>query len=378
MVKLRTIQDAGSLNGKKVLVRADFNVPIKDGKILDTYRLDSAISTFDILRSQKAKTIIISHIESGEKTLLPVWDYLKGFFPIKFSKTFFTKDADELISEMKDGDILLFENLRLDSGEKDNDIDFAKKLSSLGDIFINDAFSVSHRKHASVVGVCKFLPTFFGPLFMEEFTNLSKAFNPKHPFLFILGGAKFSTKMPLVEKFLTIADKIYITGALSSDIFKAQGLSVGKSLVGEYSPDLKKLLENNPKIIYPKDVTLLNSKRERENKKINEIAEGDYIADIGEESLLDLQKMIKDFSFVLWNGPTGNYEIGFKENTEKLAEALSSSNAEVLIGGGDTVSAIQSLGILDKFSFVSTAGGAMLDFLANGTLPAIEAVQDSK
>jgi phosphoglycerate kinase len=213
---------------------------------------------------------------------------------------------------------------------------------------------------------------------MEEFVNLSKAFNPKHPFLFILGGAKFSTKMPLVEKFLGIADKIYITGALSNDIFKAKGLSVGKSLVGEDNPDLKKLLENNPKILYPKDITVLNVKSEKENKKIDNIAEGDYVADIGETSLLDLQQMIKDFSFVLWNGPTGNYEIGFKENTEKLAETLSLSDAEVLIGGGDTVSAIQSLNILDRFSFVSTAGGAMLDFLANGTLPAIEAIQDSK
>jgi phosphoglycerate kinase len=138
--------------------------------------------------------------------------------------------------------------------------------------------------------------------------------------------------------------------------------------------DLKKILENNPKIIYPKDITVLNVKGEKENKKIDNIAEGDYVADIGEESLSDLQKMIKDFSFVLWNGPTGNYEIGFKENTEKLAETLSSSDAEVLIGGGDTVSAIQSLNILDKFSFVSMGGGAMLSFLSGEKLPGLEAL----
>ena len=375
---MKELKDIKDLKGKRVLLRSDFNVPIKDGKILDFYRIERAISTIDFLQKGGAKIVIISHIESDDKTLKPVALYLQNKFRITFLTDYFNKDTDSVISNMKDGDIVMLENLRLNSGEKDNDTSFSERLASFGDVFVNDAFSVSHRKHASVVGVCKFLPTFFGPLFMEEFTNLSKAFNPKHPFLFILGGAKFSTKMPLVEKFLGIADKIYITGALSNDIFKAKGLSVGKSLVGEDNPDLKKLLENNPKILYPKDITVLNVKGEKENKKIDNIAEGDYVADIGEESLSDLQKMIKDFSFVLWNGPTGNYEIGFKENTEKLAEALSLSDAEVLIGGGDTVSAIQSLNILDRFSFVSTAGGAMLDFLANGTLPAIEAIQDSK
>lgn len=378
MINIPQIKDF-DISGKKVLLRADFNVPIKDGKMLDTYRIDKAVSTIDFLIHKKAKVIIISHIESEEKTLLPVWDYLKGFFPLKFSKEFFTKESNQMVDDLKEGEVLLFENIRQNNGEKDNDVDFSKKLASMADVFVNDAFSVSHRKHASVVGVCNFLPVFFGPLFVEEFENLSKAFNPKHPFLFILGGAKFSTKIPLVERFLDIADKIYITGALSNDIFKAKGFDVGKSLVGEDNPQLKKILEeNSDKIIYPKDVTVVNEKGNKENREIDQIKSDDYVADIGEESIKDLKEMVRDFSFILWNGPTGNYEIGFKENTESLATALSLSSAEVLIGGGDTVSAIQNLNVLDKFSFVSTAGGAMLDFLANGTLPAIEALQNSK
>lgn len=376
MDKIAKITDAGDISGKKVLLRADFNVPIKDGKILDTYRIDKTISTIDFLRQKKAKIIIISHIESEEKTLLPVWDYLKGFFNIKFVKDYFSKETDVLISEMKEGDVVLFENLRSHSGEKDNDLDFGKKLSVYGDLYVNDAFAVSHRKHCSLVLLPKLLPAFFGPLFVEEFENLSRAFNPKHPFLFILGGAKFSTKIPLVRKFLPIADSIYITGALANDIFKSKNLEVGKSLVGENTESVSLVLEEGKdRIKYPFDCLVLDKESKTNERSINDIENSDYVVDIGPRSLDELFELIKKSEFILWNGPTGNYEIGFDQNTQNLAKFLANSGKDVIVGGGDTVSAIKALNILDKFTFVSTAGGAMLDFLANESLPAIETLK---
>lgn len=376
MDKIAKITDAGDISGKKVLLRADFNVPVKDGKILDTYRIDKTISTIDFLRQKKAKIIIISHIESEEKTLLPVWDYLKGFFNIKFVKDYFSKETDVLISEMKEGDVVLFENLRSHSGEKDNDLDFGKKLSVYGDLYVNDAFAVSHRKHCSVVLLPKLLPAFFGPLFVEEFENLSRAFNPKHPFLFILGGAKFSTKIPLVRKFLPIADSIYITGALANDIFKSKNLEVGKSLVGENTESVSLVLEEGKdRIKYPFDCLVLDKESKTNERSIDDIENSDYVVDIGPRSLDELFELIKKSEFILWNGPTGNYEIGFDQNTQNLAKFLANSGKDVIVGGGDTVSAIKALNILDKFTFVSTAGGAMLDFLANESLPAIETLK---
>lgn len=377
MHKLKTIEDAGNLEGKRVLLRLDLNAPVEEGKVKDTYRLDKAIEILDILRFKKAKIIIISHTESKEnKSLVPSWDYLNGFVPLKFSPTIFTKEADDLVNGLKDGEAVLFENLRNDPREKENDLNFAEKLSKYADLYINNAFSVSHREHSSIVGIPKILPTFFGPLFLEEVENLSKAFNAGHPFVFILGGAKFSTKMPLVQKYLSLADSVFIVGALASDILKAKGFEVGKSVVSEKTPEFGDMLENK-KLYYPSDVWVLKSDKTRELKKVEDVKGDEYIADIGTESLNAIFEKVKDSKFVLWNGPTGHYEIGFTENTESLAKVLADSGSEVIVGGGDTVSSIQNLGILEKFTFVSTAGGAMLDFLANETLPGIEAGQNS-
>ncbi len=376
-MKIPKITDVKDLEGKRVLLRADFNVPVKDGKILDTYRIDKTISTIDFLRHKKAKVVIISHIENDEKTLLPILDYLKGFFAVKFVKDYFSKETEMLVSEMKKGDVVLFENIRNYNAEKDNDFDFAKKLSVYGDIYINDAFAVSHRKHCSIVSLPKLLPHYAGPLFIEEFENLSKVFSPKHPFLFILGGAKFSTKIPLVKKFLSIADNIYITGALSNDILKSRGFEVGRSLVGEDGQEIPKILEEGEgKINFPFDCLVLDEESKTHQRSVTDIKKSDYVVDIGSKSLDHLFEMIKKAEFVLWNGPTGNYEIGFSENTQNLAKFLANSSKEVILGGGDTVSAIKSLDMLDKFSFVSTAGGAMLDFLANETLVGIEALKE--
>ncbi|MEK7194323.1 MAG: phosphoglycerate kinase [Patescibacteria group bacterium] len=307
---MRSLKEAGDLNGKRVLVRVDWNVPIVDGEVRDDFRIRKSLPTLEFLKSAGAKVIICTHLEPEDLTV----EALKKYVP---------------------GGAELLENLRKNPGEKSNSLDFAKELASLADIFVNEAFSESHRKYASIVGVPKFIPSFLGLGFEKEIQNLSKAFNPSHPFLFILGGAKFETKLPLVEKFLSIADEIFIAGANAKPAFDA-GFS------------------KYPKISFPN---------------------GDMVAPDADENVISqLSEKIEKSSFILWNGPLGVYEQGYKEGTIKLAQILAQSGKEVIVGGGDTLTTIKEQDLLSKFTFVSSGGGAMLDFLANGTLPGIEAL----
>ncbi len=363
------------LKGKYVLLRLDLNVPIINGEVTDTFRLDRVIETIDFLRQNKARTIIISHIESGDKTLVPVWHYLNGFFPLEFSPTYFTAEAIDKISKLEDKGVILFENLRVNQGEKENDEEFAKKLSQMAEIYVNDAFAVSHRKHASIVGVSKFLPSYAGLLLKQEIEHLGKAFNPEHPFLFVLGGAKFETKMPLIKKFLDKANKIFLAGALANNIFKERGLELGTSLVSETKADLGEL-SNNDKVITPIDVTVTNSKGEVLNRKTNEIKNDECIVDIGTETIKQLENILNGTKTILWNGPLGNYELGFQDKTEVLAKMVADLTKKEgitsIVGGGDTIASINKLGLNNDFTFISTGGGAMLDYLVNETLPGID------
>ena len=238
---------------------------------------------------------------------------------------------------------------------------------------MNDAFSVCHRKHASVVGIQKYLPSYAGFQLEEEIKNLSKVFkNPKHPFLFILGGAKFSTKMPLIKKYIKLADYLFIGGALANDFLKAKGYEIGKSLF-----DDTKIPENilkNKKLILPVDVLVLSSGK-LINKKVDQIKKNDIILDIGIESEKIAENYIKKSKLILWNGPFGKYENRGDKATKKLLKTVSQSKAESIVGGGDIVSIVSQMKMEKKLSFVSTGGGATLDFLANGTLPGIKALK---
>ena len=248
------------------------------------------------------------------------------------------KSVSRRIEKLGDGEIAVLENLRFWM-EKENDPTFARQLANFADIYVNEAFSASHRKHTSIVGVPKLIPSFAGFRFLEEYQNLSESFDPEHPFLVILGGAKFETKLPLVEKFLNIADHIFIGGAMA--------------------PYATSLAAENPKIILP---------------------EGDLNAlDANPETLEVLKEKIVDARFILWNGPLGNYEKGFIAGTTALARVLSESKAKVIVGGGDTLATVNRdvKNEIITHGFISTAGGAMLDFLANGTLPGIEALKIS-
>lgn len=371
---MKIISKDFSLKGRKVLVRTDFNVHIEGGFVKETFRIERAMQTLDLLVRNGAKVIIISHIDSKEGgSLEPVARYLTQRFPrLRFISDIYSPEAMREVSDLKDGGILLFENLRKWSGEEENDEAFAKHLASFADIFVQEGFAVCHRNHASIVSIPKFLPSFAGLLVAEEVSNLSKAFRPRKPFLFILAGAKFSTKIPLINKFLPVADNLFIAGAIANDIYKAQGFFVGDSLVDDEDIDVSDLL-NNKKIIAPIDV-VTSHKGIVYEKLPSQISVGEKIVDAGKKTMIEIKKIVDQASFIVWNGTLGKYELGFEKATLDLAKMISESNAITIVGGGDTLTAIDKLELFEKFSFVSTGGGAMLEFLAKETLPGLEAL----
>jgi phosphoglycerate kinase len=335
------------------------------------------LDTINFLTERRAKVILIAHLESVDgdnPSLEPVSISLNKFG----IKTIFSKleNAYEIIeNKLENGQCLLIENLRLFDGEKKNDKSFAKQLASLGDIFVNDAFSVCHREHASIVGIPKYIDSYAGIQLEKEVSNLSRAFEPDHPFLFILGGAKFETKLPLIEKFSNLADNIFIGGALANDILKARGYPVGVSKVSPFSKDIENTAKNH-KVIIPNDVIVEG----HIEKNIESVSNEDKIFDAGNKTLDNISKIISNSKFVLWNGPLGLYEDGYQGATLELAKIIAKKTEEdknfvSIVGGGDTVAGISSLGIQEKFTFISTGGGAMLDFLAKGTLPGIEVLK---
>ncbi len=397
------------LKGKRVIVRCDFNVQVFEGKILDDLRIRKTLPTITYLRNAGAKIILISHIESKDGTgLRPVCEYINETYNAECGTVSFvtdftnTENTLRVIAGMNEGDIILFENLRIDPREKVNDIEFAKLLASYADLYVNDAFAVSHRAHASVVG----LPALFsnnryaGIQLMSELDHLKVTFNAPHPFIFILGGAKFETKLPLIQKFAQ-ADSILLGGALLNDILKAKGYNVGKSLVSSgvdtagNKIDFTPIIEN-PKLIIPDDVIvqgpLLDGTIGTSKKLISEVADGDIIMDVGPSMNAKLAAVLQDAKFILWNGPMGNYEKGFKDQTIEMAKLVAAickhGGTHAVLGGGDTTAAMVELGLeddekdvdiagtSDKGSmFISTGGGAMLEYLLNETLPGVEALK---
>ena len=277
---MKSIEHIGNIKGKKILLRADFNVPMQDGKITEDFRIRKTIPTIKYLAEKGAIVIIVAHLENAaEHSLAPVAEYLRKYFPVLFVKDFMSVEGKEALGGMKNGGVALIENIRYWDGEKKNDKKFAQELASLADIYVNEAFSVSHREHASIVGVPKFIPGYAGFLFEDEVKNLSKAFNPKHPFLFILGGAKFETKLPLVKKFLKTADKIFIGGALANDVLKARGYEIGLSTSSDKKIDFRGILENE-KIVLLVDCAVITPEG-TEAKMVGDIGPEDKIMDAG-------------------------------------------------------------------------------------------------
>lgn len=371
---LPNIADRQDLAGKRVIVRTPLNAPIEEGKVLNDFRIVRALETVKLLTDKGARVILVSHLSSEtETTLRPVFEVLERRLPaVHFCAEIFGAETEQTLANLKDGEVALIENLRVDPREKANDTEFAKALAAYGDIYVNDDFTVSHRQHASLVELPKLLPAYFSPNFIAEYTELQKSLSPEHPSLFCLGGAKFDTKMPLVEKFLDLYDEVFIGGAIVNDFFKAKGFEVGQSLVSDIDLSNSPLLAH-PKIILPVDVTIDGPNGTRICSP-EEVAAEESILDAGPATIAMLKEKAAAAKMILWNGPLGNYEGGFGEQTEALAKVIANSDASSVVGGGDTVAAIENLGISDQFTFVSTAGGAMLQFLEDGTLPAIEVI----
>lgn len=373
---MKSINKIGKVSGKKIIVRVDFNVPIVNGKIIDDFRIKKTIPTIEYLQKRGGILILISHLgKDGHESFYPFIKifkkYIKNFYFAKSSAL--SDETEDQILKLKKGDVLLLDNIRKEKSEEKNEISFARGLSRLADIYVNEAFSCSHRDHASIVGLPKFLPSYAGFQLEDEIEHLSSSFDPKHPFLFILGGAKFETKIPLLKKFLKTADNLFIGGALSSELFRAKGFEIGESFVGQQNLNLKIFLKN-PNLFLPTDIRVISGSQQR-ICKINEIKKDEKIVDIGPESVKILEEKVKDAKYILFNGPLGQYEDGFSQATEELLKIIAQSSARSIIGGGDTVALVSKLKLEKKLGFVSTGGGATLDFLTKGTLPGIKALK---
>ena len=370
MIKPLTDLTASDLSGKRVLLRLDLNVPIENGQITDDFRIVKNLPTIQWLVGKGSRVVIIAHLGQADASLQPVAEYLQKSFPVIFAKTI--EEAAATTGEQ----VVLLENLRQWEGEESNSAEFARELATLGEIYVNDAFSASHREHASIVGVPTLLPSYAGPVFRQEIQHLSALFTPTQPLLVIIGGAKFSTKLPLVERFLPLAEHIVIAGALAHPLYRALGYEIGHSLIDEQenTPEIAALAPN-PKVIVPQEVVVKTGAGDMVTRAAGVVEPGDTILDAAPATLTDLAGFIAEAKTILWNGPVGNYEHGYTAGTEALAKLIAGSGAETVVGGGDTIAAIAKLGLFNKFTFVSTAGGAMLDYLATGTLPGIEALR---
>lgn len=370
----KTLQEIEDVQGKRVLVRVDWNVPLENGVVVEDFRIKESLPTIEYLRKAGAKVILMGHLESKEThSFESVYEYAATILPLSFSKDIEGEEVLRKVNELVEGEVLLLENLRTNPGEKENSRDFAVALAKLGDLYVNEAFSAAHREHASIVGIPKLLPAYAGLRFTEEVKTLSKAFYPRHPFLFILGGAKFETKIPLIQKFAAIADSLFVGGALAHNFFVEQGKSVGASLVSDGNFNLMPLLETG-KVMIPDELVIKQGEVTRQGY-IEDIIPGDMIVDAGPKTLEYIKAKIQTSEFILWNGPLGLYEGGYKEGTLRLAELLAASRKEVIVGGADTLATIKEQNLWGKFSFISTGGGAMLDFLSSGSLPGIDALK---
>ena len=376
--ELPDVTQIPNLKGARVIVRASFDVPLENGEVRNQFRLLRSLPTLLYLTRAGAKVVIISHIgRDPELSLRPVYEVLKEHVPLLWCDQLTGTKTHTMVERLGEGEAVLLENLRGDEREKQNDEAFAKELSQYGGVFVNDAFAVSHRAHASIVGIPKFLPSYIGHTFKDEYENLEKAEKPASPSLFILGGAKFETKRPLIAKYIKHYDTVFVGGAIANDFFKAQGHDVGRSLVSSEDAGVAELLQH-PHVMLPVDVVVATADGERRVCTLNDVHKNESILDAGPETSRLLEERIGNVAFILWNGPLGDYEHTFTDATRACAKAIGSSDAFSVIGGGDTIAAIESLGLNDKFSFLSTAGGAMLAFLEHSTLPGIEAILESR
>lgn len=391
-MKQKTIEDI-SVESKKVLVRVDFNVPLNDkGEITDETRIQAALPTIKYLLDHKAKVILCSHLGrpkgefKPEFSLAPVAKRLQMLLDTKvtFAKDVTGESADEAVAAVRDGEVVLLENLRYHKEETKNDPEFAKKLASYAEIFVNDAFGTAHRAHASTEGVTHYLPAVAGFLIKKELEFMGGALeNPDRPFVAILGGAKIADKIPVIENLFNKVDCLIIGGGMANTFLAAQGYNMSKSLVDAdsialASELLKKAKLKGVKILLPIDVVAadeFNNDAKTVMVPVDSIPEGYMALDIGSSTRMIFAEEINRAKTVIWNGPMGVAEMpSFAGGTRAVAEAMAATNATTIIGGGDSAAAVKNLGYGDKMSHISTGGGASLEFLEGKELPGIAAL----
>ena len=391
---MKLLKSIKNLKNKKVLVRVDFNVPVGDDGIVDEkedWRIKAVLPTIEYLIEKEAKIILMAHLgrpemnqESGirnqEYSLKPVAKRLEELLncEIKFVNDCIGNKVKSSVEKMRAEEIILLENLRFYKEEEGNDEEFARKLASFADIYINNAFSVSHRAHTSVCAITKFLPSYAGLLLEKEVRILSDAIsNPKRPATIIIGGAKAETKLPVIKFIMDKFDNILIGGVVANIILKVKGIDTGKSLLGDIDPkEAKKINLTDKKLHIPIDAIVCNAvKKQIELSAIGNIGD-DRILDIGPESRKLYSKIIQSSNMIIWNGPMGKFENDdFSFGTKEIAEAVARSKGYKIIGGGDTIAALDKFGYLEKVDYVCTGGGAMLEFLAGEKLPGIKALK---
>lgn len=391
----KTIKDV-NFEGKRALVRCDFNVPMEDGQITDDGRIKAALPTIKYLVEAKAKVILMSHLgrPKGEPkaqfSLSKVADRLAELVgqPVKFAQSDVVVDDSvrKIASELQNGEIMLLENVRFRKEETDNDLHFAKELSELGDIFVQEAFGTAHRAHASTAGVAEYLPAVSGFLIEKEVKFLGDAVaDPKRPFVAIMGGAKVADKIKVIDNLLEKVDTLIIGGGMSYTFFKAKGYEIGSSILDENGIELAKEIMDkanklNKALLLPLDIVVADKFENEANTKTvaAESIPSDMMGlDIGPKSIELFNKKIAEAKTVVWNGPVGVFEMeNFAKGTRAVADALAESDCISIIGGGDSAAAIKKFGLEDKMTHISTGGGASLEFLEGRELPGIAVIED--
>jgi phosphoglycerate kinase len=386
---MRTLRDIDVADAR-VLVRADFNVPIENGRIRDDTRIQETLPTIRALREQGAKVILCAHLGRPEGKpvkelrLDPVARRLSELLNRNVGKVddCVGKGAESAIENMMAGDVILLENTRFHAEEETNDEEFARQLAGLADFYVNDAFGAAHRAHASTEGVAHHLPSAAGLLMEREIEALSAVRDdPEHPFVAILGGAKISDKIGVIERLLETVDHLLVGGGMANTFLMAQGLEVGNSLVDDESLlEARRLAEKaGDRLVLPVDAVIaseLDSSAHRETVSVGRVSEGKRILDVGPDTLALFRNTLVDARTVLWNGPLGAFEVEpFAEGTYAMARALSSLDATTVVGGGETVTALARTGLKDRMTHVSTGGGAFLEFMEGKELPGVRALE---
>ncbi len=389
-MKINSLKNLRQLAGKKIFLRLDFNVPIKDGKIKDDYKIVAGLETIKFLTAKKACLIIATHLgDPGgkfDKTLstAPLAVRLRKLsgLKVKLAGDVCGEKTKQMAQKLLPGEILFLENLRFEAGELADDIKFAQQLAKMSDVYVNDAFAVSHRAQASVSAIKKYLPAYAGLLLEKEVRAIERAMKPKKPLVTVMGGAKISTKAPLINSLYPVSSKILLGGGLANSFWKFQEQEIGRSLYDKDSAgEIKKILRGrlkDKKIVLPIDVVVKTKSGKAQAKKLIEIKKTDTIFDIGPETISLFAQHIKSAQTLIWNGPLGKFEEqSFKNGTLSVARLIASragGRAYGLAGGGETVEALKLSGMIEYMDWVSTAGGAMLAYLGKEKMPGLKKI----